>query len=117
MSRMHGMGAPVDVAGIVAATIKTATDSIAAAQFVSPAATSSASGEKKRIEAGASTHDCVIATNTEIPAIRMEVAAVSSLQEKLALLVQYLLSDMTICCRYFPWLRRSPPCVKTSTNS
>jgi hypothetical protein len=44
---------------------------------------------------------CGVSTNAEIPRIWMEVAAASTRQEGLALLVQYLLSGMATCRREF----------------
>ena len=44
---------------------------------------------------------CGVATNAEVPGIWQEVAAASTRQEGLALLVQYLLSGMNVCRRDF----------------
>ena len=94
------LGGPVDVAGIIAAAIKAATEGILAAQSSQPAAQSPDEVAEKKISALKWLHlrmICGVATNAEIPRIWMEVAAASTRQEGLALLVQYLLSGMATC--------------------
>ena len=102
-SPVHGLGPPhgIDIAAIVGAAVKAATEAVAASSAAAGLAPPTSSGTPSDLKLCHLRHLVGTPTNDGIPAIWSEVQACTTKQAGLSLLVQHLMAGMGACRKDF----------------